>query len=146
MKYSQGETLDESEMDELDANSRDAPPNCYLRCPVSVLERLSPSNPDPRKLPDRLMAKRIIMARRMQDGYGLVKYRVQTGEETVALFRGALLPVLPGAMPTNWPGASNNGQDLQVFDKELSLMNITYSSAWQLGRVKSPPHPPHKQT
>lgn len=135
MKYSQGQNLDESEEDELDANSKDAPPNCYLQCPKSVIERLAPSIPDPKKVPDPLMAKRAAMAQRMKDGLSLVRYRVQTGEETVALFRGALLPVLPVAMPASWPKASNNGQDFQMYDKELSLMNITYSAAWQLGRV-----------
>ncbi|QYT03556.1 hypothetical protein H0G86_010505 [Trichoderma simmonsii] len=136
MKRSQDQELDESEKAELDANIEDAPPNCYLRCPRSVLERVAPTKTDPKKMPDRLIDKRRIMARRMMDGYGMVRYRVQNGEETVGLFRGALLPVQPVPMPkSTWPHASNNGQDYQIFDKELSMMNITYSSAWQLGRV-----------
>ena len=70
MTHSQEQELDESEEAELDANIEDVPPNCYLRCPRSVLERVAPTKSDPKKVPDRLIDKRRIMARRMMDGYG----------------------------------------------------------------------------
>ncbi|KAF3290885.1 hypothetical protein TWF970_000146 [Orbilia oligospora] len=41
-----------------------------------------------------------LMVERLNNGYSLVKYRVQTGEETVAFTRGPLIPTK--ATTTNW--------------------------------------------
>lgn len=73
------------------------------------------------------------LASRLEDGYSLVKYRTQTGEQTVALFRGPFTPTVVPSLPTN--RCSNSGVDLQILDKEVGIMDITYSSAWQLGRT-----------
>ncbi len=71
--------------------------------------------------------------RRLEDGYALLKYRVQTGEDTVGLYRG---PLVPKAVPKrNWELLSNSGTNLQILDKELGIMDISYSTAWQLGRT-----------
>ncbi|KAI5836922.1 hypothetical protein DFP73DRAFT_620666, partial [Morchella snyderi] len=70
------------------------------------------------------------------DGYTLVRWRTQTGEETSALFRGALTPTaVPRPLISPWTSLSNSGMDLQVLDQEVGLMDITYSAAWQLGRT-----------
>ncbi|KAM0433809.1 hypothetical protein ACHAQK_009031 [Fusarium lateritium] len=71
---------------------------------------------------------------RIKDGYSLVKYRVQTGEKTVALYRG---PYTPTRVPRNdhFNQCSNSGQDLQILDKQVGLMDISYSIAWQIGRT-----------
>jgi hypothetical protein len=74
------------------------------------------------------------LARRLEDGYSLVKYRLPTGEQTVALFRGPFTPtVVPQLSHLN--RCSNSGQDLQILDQEVGLIDTTYSAAWQLGRV-----------
>lgn len=78
------------------------------------------------KIPARL-------ASRLEDGYSLVKYPTQTGEETVAMFRGAFTPTVVPRLSMN--ECSNSGIDLQILDKEVGIMDITYSSAWQLGRT-----------
>ncbi|KAK7185297.1 hypothetical protein PSPO01_08814 [Paraphaeosphaeria sporulosa] len=72
---------------------------------------------------------------RMNDGYTLTKYRVQTGETTAAKFRGALTPkYIPHPSSTIWNILSDSGMDLQILDEKLGLVDITYYSAWQLGK------------
>ncbi|KAL8818341.1 MAG: hypothetical protein Q9191_007963 [Dirinaria sp. TL-2023a] len=73
------------------------------------------------------------MYKRLQDGYSVVRHRTQTGEETVALFRGPLVPSLSEAK--NLDVLSNSGSGLQILDKGLGLMDITYTAAWSLGRT-----------
>ncbi|KAI1098283.1 hypothetical protein F4804DRAFT_132053 [Jackrogersella minutella] len=74
------------------------------------------------------------VAGRLEDGYSLVKYRLQTGEQTVALCRGPFTPSIVMQIDL-FDKCSNSGQDLQILDQEIGLMDVTYSSAWQLGRV-----------
>lgn len=71
---------------------------------------------------------------RIKDGYSLVKYRVQTGEQTVALYRGPFTPTRV-ARNGQFSHCSNSGQDFQILDKEVGLMDISYSIAWQIGRT-----------
>ncbi|PNY27029.1 Uncharacterized protein TCAP_03025 [Tolypocladium capitatum] len=75
-----------------------------------------------------------LVAKRLDDGYTLVRYRTQTGEATVALYRG---PFTPSYVPPleNMTTSSNSGVDLQVLDKQLGIMDVTYSVAWQVGRT-----------
>ena len=70
---------------------------------------------------------------RLHDGYSLSRYQLQTGEETVALFRGPLVPTDP-VQPT-WELLSTSGSDLHILDKDLGMLDITFSSAWHLGRT-----------
>lgn len=94
-----------------------------LRPQSSTIKRLlEPSQP-----PE---AKRI--AERLNDGYTLTKYRTQTGEICAALFRG---PFAPTMVAHDWKPLSHFGTDLQVMDKKLGVMDITYSVAWQLGKT-----------
>jgi hypothetical protein len=73
------------------------------------------------------------LAKRLEDGFSLVKYRVQTGEETVALYRGPFTPTTVRELQLT--NCSNSGVDLQILDKQVGIMDITYSSAWQLGKT-----------
>ncbi|KAI1773214.1 hypothetical protein F4818DRAFT_120638 [Hypoxylon cercidicola] len=75
-----------------------------------------------------------LVEKRLQDGYTLVRYCTQTGESTVALYRG---PLTPSRVPPlkNLTTSSNSGVDLQILDKQLGVMDITYSVAWQVGRT-----------
>ncbi|KAI0409852.1 hypothetical protein F4802DRAFT_4033 [Xylaria palmicola] len=75
-----------------------------------------------------------LVTRRLNDGYSLVRYCTQTGESTVALYRG---PFTPTHVPPldNLTTSSNSGVDLQILDKQLGIMDITYSVAWQVGRT-----------
>lgn len=75
------------------------------------------------------------VGQRMYDGYSLVRYLTQTGEETVAFTRGPLTPTtVKHPLRPGW-GILTFGSDLQILDTKLGVMDITYSSAWQLGKA-----------
>ncbi|KAI0117300.1 hypothetical protein F4814DRAFT_459425 [Daldinia grandis] len=95
-----------------------------LRAPEEIISPLRASS-------DKMQQ---LAAKRLNDGYTLVRYRTQTGESTVALYRG---PFTPSFVPPldNLTTSSNSGVDLQVLDKQLGIMDITYSVAWQVGRT-----------
>lgn len=78
--------------------------------------------------------------KRLMRGYNLVRFRVQTGEETVALMRGPFTPV--GAQDQEdedkfkWFSVqSNSGEDLQIVDNSLGIIDISYCAAWQIGKA-----------
>ncbi|KAH7487237.1 hypothetical protein FOMA001_g5783 [Fusarium oxysporum f. sp. matthiolae] len=75
-----------------------------------------------------------LVGRRLSDGYTLVKYRVQTGEATVALYRGPFTPTYVPILE-HLTKCSTSGVDLQILDKNLGIMDVTYSVAWQVGRT-----------
>lgn len=75
------------------------------------------------------------VAERLTDGYSLVKYYTQSGEETVALTRSPFTPTTIPHPLADWRLLSTFGTDLQIFDQEAGVMDITYSSAWQLGKT-----------
>ncbi len=95
-----------------------------LRAPEDIINPLKVSS-------DKVTMR---IASRLNDGYTLVKYQTQTGEPTVALFRGPLTPTYVNTLD-NLNKCSNSGVDLQILDKEIGLMDITYSVAWQVGRT-----------
>ncbi|KAG7287966.1 hypothetical protein NEMBOFW57_007485 [Staphylotrichum longicolle] len=73
-------------------------------------------------------------AKRLQDGYTLVRWHPITGETTAAFTRG---PFVPKKVDPVFPREtlSNTGTSLEIFDKTLGMMDLTYSLAWQLGRT-----------
>ncbi|EAQ91830.1 hypothetical protein CHGG_00065 [Chaetomium globosum CBS 148.51] len=95
-----------------------------LRAPDATIEAVS-------KMSDKVSPR---LAERLKDGYSLVKYRVQTGEETVALYRSPFTPTVVAPLPHR-NRCSNSGQDLQILDREVGIMDVTYSVAWQVGRL-----------
>ncbi|KAK5996414.1 hypothetical protein PT974_01748 [Cladobotryum mycophilum] len=95
-----------------------------LRAPERIIAPL-------RSSADRIQQR---VASRLDDGYTLVKYRTQTGEATVALYRGPFTPTIVPQLE-NLNNCSNSGVDLQILDKDLGIMDITYSVAWQVGRT-----------
>lgn len=78
---------------------------------------------------------RAAMKERLKNGYTLVRHRVASGEETVAFTRGPLIPVTSTVPSVDWPFSSNTGQDYQILDKSLGVLDISYSTAWQLGKT-----------
>lgn len=97
-----------------------------LRAPDTVINELK-NNKEPE-------AARI--AQRLEDGYSLTRYRTQIGELTVALTRGPFTPtVVKHPLTSDWTSLSTFGTDLQILDQDTGLMDITYSSAWNLGKT-----------
>ncbi|KAJ9494738.1 hypothetical protein H2202_009814 [Exophiala xenobiotica] len=78
-----------------------------------------------------------ILADRLKMGYTLSRWRTQTGEESTALNRGALVPLnVPSPpAPATIPDCSTTSQDYQILDPQTGLMDLSYSSAWQLGKL-----------
>ncbi|KAG2411494.1 hypothetical protein HFD88_009049 [Aspergillus terreus] len=74
---------------------------------------------------------------RIDHGYSLLRYRTQTGEVTAGFMRGPFVPDEPRARNQPWQlrSLSNMGSDLQILDQQLGLMDLSYSAAWQLGRM-----------
>ncbi|KAI1125639.1 hypothetical protein F5Y10DRAFT_294505 [Nemania abortiva] len=76
------------------------------------------------------------IGQRLKDGYTMTKYRTQTGEETAAFFRGPLVPnIIPHPLNSALKQQSTFSTDLRILDKSLGMMDVSYSSAWQLGRT-----------
>jgi hypothetical protein len=75
------------------------------------------------------------MTERLKNGYTLVRHRAGSGEETVAFNRGPLVPVTTGLPSVDWPFSSNTGEDYQILDKTLGVLDVSYSTAWQLGKT-----------
>jgi hypothetical protein len=86
----------------------------------------------PSEVPYELLAK-YVMKQRLKEGYTLVRHRAVTVEPTAALYRG---PLVTKPVPGRAFGLQSNiGTDLQVLDPDLSLLNISYSTAWSPGRT-----------
>ncbi|KAJ9633786.1 hypothetical protein H2199_009233 [Coniosporium tulheliwenetii] len=97
-----------------------------LRAPQALREMLNDTDASGKLIEN--------MKARLLEGYSLVRYRTQTGETTVAYTRSPLtpVPVPPGSVQA---GQSNFGTDFQLLDPTLGIMDITYSTAWQLGKT-----------
>lgn len=95
-----------------------------LRAPDKIITPLEASD-------DKIQQ---LVGRRLNDGYTLVNYRTQTGEATMALYRGPLTPTYVPALES-LTQCSTSGLDLQILDKQVGIMDITYSVAWQVGRT-----------
>ncbi|KAK3694274.1 hypothetical protein B0T22DRAFT_506638 [Podospora appendiculata] len=98
---------------------------------MGMLRGPQPSSEDIQSNPNRQH-----VAKRIGDGYTLTRYRTQTGEVTAAIYRGALTPVqVPHPVSPGWTFNSDCGMDLQILDNELGMVDITYYTAWQLGKT-----------
>ncbi|KAK7419842.1 hypothetical protein QQZ08_010676 [Neonectria magnoliae] len=71
---------------------------------------------------------------RMESGYTFVKHRLPSGETTSALFRGPLIPHRPHGNELKNAEATGHGSGLQIIDSTTGLIDISYSTAWSLGR------------
>lgn len=71
---------------------------------------------------------------RIDQGYAASRYRVQSGETTTCFVRGPFVPVEKEPRKI-LPDTSMLGSDLSILDRGMGIMDISYSSAWQLGRT-----------
>ncbi|OCT52854.1 hypothetical protein CLCR_09478 [Cladophialophora carrionii] len=77
-----------------------------------------------------------LITKRQIDGYTLTRYRTITGEQTAAIYRGPLTPTrVPYPLHKKVSFQSNFGTDLQILDPDVGLMDLSYASAWQLGKT-----------
>lgn len=108
-----------------------------LRPPDSVLAAIkmqAASNKSP-----ALQKAALTLYDRLSQSYTISRWRTASGEETAAFTRGPLVaaptPIVPAADGKSWPAQSMTGKDYQIFDLSISMMDLTYSSAWSLGRI-----------
>lgn len=76
-----------------------------------------------------------LINKRQQDGYTLIQHRTVTGDVTAAMIRGQLTPSPTRSVRFTSLCRPTFGTDLQILDPQLSLMDVTYAAAWQLGKT-----------
>ncbi|WQF88012.1 hypothetical protein CDEST_13026 [Colletotrichum destructivum] len=109
----------------------------HLRKNLTVFHHLKPAQHEKPSATDAgLDPVADLIAKRQENGYTLVRQRTITGEITAAMVRGPFSPkYVPHPRVEGFAIQSSFGSDLQILDPALSLMDITYSSAWQLGKA-----------
>ncbi|KAM0228390.1 hypothetical protein ACHAP5_011946 [Fusarium lateritium] len=90
---------------------------------------VKPSLTDPNK-PDDPSATWV--RRRVTEGYTIVRHRDIAGESSMALYRG---PLIPGSSRKARIKPSVHGTDLQIIDISARILDISYNTAWELGRT-----------
>lgn len=104
-----------------------------LRPPTEVIDALKTNKPEATATDTKARAA---LADRFSKGYTLSRWRCETGEVTAAFTRGPLVPVQTPAVPVkDWPTGSTTSKNYQIFDTATGLMDLSYSSAWQLGKI-----------
>ncbi|KAG5772741.1 hypothetical protein H9Q72_001241 [Fusarium xylarioides] len=93
--------------------------------PLSV--KLSPTDPNKPDDPSAAWVRR-----RVTEGYTIVRHRDIAGESSMALYRG---PLLPGSSRKARIKPSVHGTDLQIIDTSARILDISYNTAWELGRT-----------
>ncbi|KAL8672155.1 MAG: hypothetical protein Q9168_003378 [Polycauliona sp. 1 TL-2023] len=75
-----------------------------------------------------------VMKERFANGYSLVRHRTAPGQVSVAFTRSPLVPVIV-ERPAALPQSSHNGQDYQILDQRVGIVDISYSTAFQYGKT-----------
>ncbi|KAF5531686.1 hypothetical protein FMEXI_12832 [Fusarium mexicanum] len=105
--------------------------------PTSGLEWLRPSQDWYAGLLNAQEVEKQRVGKRIRDGFSLTRYRTLSGEETLSLQRGALIPTLPSANTAlNKPTHLFSSQ-LQILDTEVGLVENSYAAAWNLGKANA---------
>jgi hypothetical protein len=130
---------------DIEARTPESPAGkCWLRASDDVVANFEKTLPAPGAdgnlpppsayTPQQKVAARLVD--RLNDGYCLQRYRLQTGEETVSFYRGPLTPNYVSPIEDSWwPYQSNFSSDYQILDRQLGIMDISYSAAYQLGKT-----------
>jgi hypothetical protein len=107
-----------------------------LRPPELTLQAIQ-SSVSGQKTPESQAAAQHLYDR-LSLGYTISRWRTSVGQETVAFTRGPLTPLPTPWKPSvagDWPGSSNSGKEYQILDQDLGVMDVSYSAAWQLGKL-----------
>jgi hypothetical protein len=113
-----------------------------LKPPQSTLNDMKVIMNQPNSLPipkPSLRKAAQILHDRLDLSYTISRWRTATGEESMAFNRGPLIsaptPSCPAKDGSSWPKLSMTGKDFQIFDIDIGVMDLTYSSAWSLGKL-----------
>ncbi|MFF2077467.1 hypothetical protein ACFVXG_22270 [Kitasatospora sp. NPDC058162] len=73
---------------------------------------------------------------RLRNGYAPVAYRALSGEDTYAWYRGPFTPLTAPPVPAPaTPGPHTTADHALIYDREHGLFDVSYASAWTLGRT-----------
>ena len=104
---------------------------------IHVMQGLG-HNIQPLRAPDTLIGSlpsdTSWLSERLKAGFSIKKRTLPTGEVSASLFRGPLSPTLPAAREGVRPW-SLFGTDLGILDSHSGLQDVSYTTAWQLGRT-----------
>lgn len=114
-----------------------------LQPPQKLLDALYVSSQNQAKSPntaDKIKSQAgKILHDRLVKSYTLCRWRTASGEQTAAFNRGPLVacptPTVPAKDGSSWPAFSMTGKDYQIFDRDIGLIDLTYSTAWSLGKL-----------
>ena len=74
------------------------------------------------------------LVKRLREGFSLVELSAQTEKKGIGLYRGPLTPIKIPPHP-RLDRCSSSGQDLQIKDRQLGMIDTSYSVAWQIGQT-----------
>ncbi|MCO4090636.1 MAG: hypothetical protein HEQ34_01610 [Sphingorhabdus sp.] len=80
------------------------------------------------------------VAGRLNDGYAPITFVAGSGDQSFAWYRGPLSPVVPQPLPEVGDPATpvalaKNADELLIYDQGAGLFDLSYSSAWNIGRA-----------
>ena len=85
-------------------------------------------------------ANNTYITNRLSEGFYPIQYHLRTGEDTTAWYRGPLIPMgltlsppASSAQGLSFP-SSVSGTDLMILDPSYGMFDVSYATAWQLGR------------
>ncbi|KAF2001043.1 hypothetical protein P154DRAFT_464864, partial [Amniculicola lignicola CBS 123094] len=100
------------------------------------MQMLRPSDKIINSLDSSKGSAKQLLASRLKLGYSIARWRSETGEVSAAFNRGPLTPIQVPVVPCkDWPTGSTTSKNYQIFDKATGMMDLSYSSAWQLGKI-----------
>ncbi|RBA19812.1 hypothetical protein FPRO05_09112 [Fusarium proliferatum] len=105
--------------------------------PTSGLEWLRPSQDRYARLLNAQEVDKQRVGQRIRDGYSLTRYRTISGEETLALQRGVLIPTLPSPNTALNKPIHLFSTQLQILDTEIGLVDNSYAVAWNIGKANA---------
>ncbi|TGN14065.1 hypothetical protein [Leptospira ilyithenensis] len=69
----------------------------------------------------------------VQLGFVPIAHQLRQGDKTVSWYRGPCAPFSPVANTLSLPAGSSD--ELTIYDTKNGVLNVTYSSAWEIGRL-----------
>lgn len=71
----------------------------------------------------------------LQHGYVPKRHLFRSGESTISLYRGPLVPFPVPQMETGGENPPATADGALIFDRDNALFDTSYSAAWQIGRL-----------
>jgi hypothetical protein len=73
------------------------------------------------------------VSRRIRDGFVPMQYKLRTGEQTFAWYRGPFAPIL--TTPLNPPGPFLTADSALIYQRQFGVFDTSLAAAWEMGRA-----------